>query len=89
MPPATVGIASETSVKGEMRAAPAAAPALSATRQAAPLAKSRADGTRPPEAWLEEIRALRRAGNTEEAARQLREFRLTHPDFPLPEEFRQ
>jgi hypothetical protein len=89
MPPATVGIASETSVKGEMRAAPAAAPALSATRQAAPLAKSRADGTRPPEAWLEEIRALRRAGNTEEAARQLREFRLTHPDFPLPDEFRQ
>jgi hypothetical protein len=91
MPPAPAGIASEISTKGEMRALPAAAPApaLSATRQATPLAKSRADSTRPPEVWLEEIRALRRAGKTEEADRQLREFRLAHPDFPLPEEFRQ
>jgi hypothetical protein len=89
MPPPPAGIASELSAKGDMRALPAAAPALSATRQAAPLAKSRADGTRPPEVWLEEIRALRRAGKTEEAERQLREFRLAHPDFPLPEEFRQ
>ena len=89
MPPPPAGIASELSTKGDMRALPAAAPALSATRQAAPLAKSRADGPRPPEVWLEEIRALRRAGKTEEAGRQLREFRLAHPDFPLPEEFRQ
>jgi hypothetical protein len=87
MPPAPASVASETSAKGEMRAAPA--PALSATRQAGPLAKSRADSTRTPEVWLEEIRSLRRAGKTEEAGRQLREFRLAHPDFPLPEEFRQ
>jgi hypothetical protein len=91
MPPAPASGASDPSVKGEMRAVPAAelTPALSATRQAAPLAKSRADSTRPPEVWLEEIRALRRAGKVEEATRQLRDFRLAHPDFPLPEEFRQ
>jgi hypothetical protein len=49
----------------------------------------RADSARPPDVWLEEIRTLRRAGKTEEAQRQLNEFRLAHPDYVLPEEFRQ
>jgi len=67
-----------------------AAPALSAVPPApAPLLKSRADSSRSPAVWLEQIRALRRAGKAEEAERQLREFRLVHPDYLLPEEFRQ
>lgn len=71
-------------------AAMRAAPALSAGPPAAtPLAKSRADNSRSPAVWLEEIRTLRRAGKTEEAERQLREFRLAYPDYLLPEEFRQ
>jgi predicted Zn-dependent protease len=56
---------------------------------AAALGKLRAEVPRSPAAWLEEIRALMREGKAEEAARQLREFRRTHPDYPLPEEFRQ
>ena len=68
---------SEAVASGEIRAAPA------------PLLKSRADNSRSPVVWLEEIRALRRAGKTEEVERQLREFRLVYPDYLLPEEFRQ
>ncbi|HPT50663.1 MAG TPA: hypothetical protein PLS67_06910 [Accumulibacter sp.] len=55
------------------------------------LAKSRGESlgaTRPAESWLEEIRALRRDGKTDEAAKQLREFRRAYPDFPLPEDLR-
>lgn len=77
------GAASETddiATRGELRGA---APAT------VPLAKSRAAPPRSPAVWLEEIRALRSAGKREEAERQLREFRLAHPDYPLPEEFRQ
>lgn len=84
--PAPANAASQGASRGELRAAPE----ISAARPAAaPLAKSRADGTRTPERWLEEIRALRNAGKSEEAERQLREFRRAHPDYPLPEEFLQ
>jgi hypothetical protein len=65
---------------------PAAPAADEKAERAAPAAAS---GTRTPELWLEEIRALRNAGKSEEAERQLREFRRAHPDYPLPEEFRQ
>ena len=77
------GAASEAgniATRGELRGA---APATAA------LAKSRAAPPRAPAVWLEEIRALRSAGKREEAERQLRAFRLAHPDYPLPEEFRQ
>ena len=83
--PAAANAASQGASRGELRAAPE----FSADRPtAAPLAKSRADSTRTPELWLEEIRALRSAGKSEEAERQLREFRRAHPDYTLPEEFR-
>lgn len=55
------------------------------------LAKSRReslDAARPAESWLEEIRALLRDGKTDEAAKQLREFRRAYPEFPLPEDLR-
>ena len=92
--PAPAGASREAVSGGEMRGEMRAAPAASvAPPTAAPLAesltKSRADGARTPARWLDEIRALRRAGKREEAERQLQEFRLAHPDYPLPEEFRQ
>jgi hypothetical protein len=83
--PAAANAASQGGGRGELRAAPEISAAPPA---AAPLAKSRSDGARIPELWLEEIRALRRAGKSEEAERQLHEFRRAHPDYPLPEEFR-
>ncbi|MBL8415456.1 MAG: hypothetical protein JNM42_13545 [Propionivibrio sp.] len=83
--PAAANAANQAAGRVELRAAPE----FSAARPAAaPLAKSRADGTRTPELWLEEIRALRSAGKSEEAERQLAEFRRAHPDYRLPEEFR-
>jgi hypothetical protein len=75
--PASVGAAA----RERFEATPAAAPPAAA--------RSRAEGVRTPAVWLEEIRSLRRAGQTDEAERQLREFRRVHPDYPLPEEFRQ
>ncbi|MBP5996325.1 MAG: hypothetical protein KA535_00090 [Azonexus sp.] len=41
-----------------------------------------------PAAWIEEIRKLRRQGQTAEAERSLREFRAAYPDYPLPEDLR-
>lgn len=38
------------------------------------------------DAWLERIRALRRQGKLQEVERSLREFRLRHPDYALPED---
>ena len=43
---------------------------------------------RPEIVWLEEIRALRRQGREEEAARRLAEFRAAYPDYPLPEDLK-
>lgn len=40
------------------------------------------------DAWLERIRALRRAGKSDEAEQSLLEFRQHHPDIALPEDLR-
>lgn len=62
-------------------AKPVAAPALEAKPEtAAP--------PRNPEAWIEEIRKLRRQGQTAEAERSLHEFHAAYPDYPLPEDLR-
>jgi len=58
---------------------------------AAPEAKREAAAPLPPrkpEAWIEEIRDLRRQGRPVEAERSLREFRAIYPDYPLPEDLR-
>jgi hypothetical protein len=56
---------------------------------AAPPAAARAGPAAPdPEDWIAEIRALLRAGQKEEAARQLREFRAAWPEHPLPADLR-
>ncbi|MBN8447588.1 hypothetical protein [Accumulibacter sp.] len=78
------------SAAAERKAAPAAITQESSpAATTSPAARSRAEGVRTPAVWLEEIRSLRRAGQTDAAERQLREFRRVHPDYPLPEEFRQ
>ncbi|MCC7549355.1 MAG: hypothetical protein IT532_16500 [Burkholderiales bacterium] len=52
-----------------------------------PAAKARADSEQIDiEAWLERIRALRRAGRMQEAEQSLRAFRLQHPEQALPED---
>lgn len=51
--------------------------------------RSEATDARPAAVWLDEIRALRRAGKSAEAERQLAAFRRAHPNFRLPKEFRQ
>lgn len=78
--PAVAGVAQEAAAPGQVPAA----------RQQGPAGeKARAADLRRADDWLEEIRALRRAGRSAEAARQLADFRRAHPDYPLPEEFRQ
>lgn len=47
-----------------------------------------AAGLRPAQPWLEEIRAMRRAGQLREAAEALAAFRQAYPDYPLPEDLR-
>ena len=43
---------------------------------------------RAPQAWLEDIRKLRAQGQTEEAGRELAEFRKRYPDYALPDDLR-
>ena len=76
--------AANGSVAGDERRRSLAAPAaLQASREdAAPVA------LKAPEAWLEEIRSLRRQGKFAEAKRGLREFRAAFPDYRLPEDLR-
>jgi len=57
---------------------PAVAPAMRAAKPA----------VLAPEAWVEQIRALRREGRLEEAARRLDELRRVYPEFSLPEDLR-
>ena len=43
---------------------------------------------RSPEAWLEEIRELKRAGRDPEWREALERFRARYPNYPLPEDLR-
>jgi hypothetical protein len=83
---ATAAAAAGASAEQEAAAAGQAPAARQRARAEAP---SRAGTARSADDWLDEIRALRRAGRSAEAAKQLADFRLAHPDYPLPEEFRQ
>ena len=59
--------------------------------KAAPLRKqeSRApDGQRSPEAWIEEIRQLKKQGREKDAQDALEAFRRAYPDHGLPEDLR-
>ncbi|MBL8396414.1 MAG: hypothetical protein JNK99_17000 [Candidatus Accumulibacter sp.] len=81
--PAALGTATTRQDAAPLKPAPAAAVAPPSA-----LTKSRPEEGRAASDWLDEIRALRRQGNPEEAESQLREFRRVYPDYPLPEEFR-
>jgi resuscitation-promoting factor RpfA len=48
----------------------------------------RAANERSPQAWIEDIRKLMTEGRSEEAGRELAEFRKRYPDFALPEDLR-
>jgi hypothetical protein len=37
-----------------------------------------------PQAWLEQIEALRKAGRELDARQQWANFRAAHPDYPVP-----
>jgi len=41
-----------------------------------------------PQAWLQQIRDLRAAGDEAEAARSLSRFRDRYPDFVLPDDLK-
>jgi hypothetical protein len=43
---------------------------------------------RSPQAWIEDIRKLMAEGRSEEAGRELAEFRKRYPEFALPEDLR-
>jgi hypothetical protein len=44
--------------------------------------------SRPPQAWIEDIRKLKAEGKAEEASRELAEFRTRYADYVLPEDLR-
>jgi len=41
---------------------------------------------RTPQTWIEDIRRLKGEGRTEEAGRELAEFRKRYPEYTLPED---
>jgi hypothetical protein len=78
-------------------AAPAAAasPRRETALQRADAASGQAGGVvgreakeRPPEKWIEDIRRLRAQGRTEEADRELAEFKKRYPEHRLPDDLR-
>jgi hypothetical protein len=73
------------------QAAPAAADSVDNRAKAAPLRKQASgalEAPRTPEAWLDEIRQLRKQGRDKEAQDALEAFRRAYPDYRLPEDLR-
>lgn len=62
--------------------------ALPAVAAPAPLGSSARETPGGEQAWIDEIRELRRQGRDEEAARRLAEFRRAYPEYVLPEDLR-
>jgi hypothetical protein len=46
----------------------------------------RADVTKDPQAWIQKIRQLHRAGKRSQAQRALEEFRRQYPGHPVPDD---
>jgi hypothetical protein len=93
--PAPAAVRATESSIGELREErkALAAPIPATGAAPAPATADRALGKREkaapnPADWIEEIRALRRQGATQEAERRLGEFRAAFPDYPLPEDLR-
>ncbi|MBK9445954.1 MAG: hypothetical protein IPO00_07630 [Betaproteobacteria bacterium] len=79
------GASADRAVPARGRAAKEAAAAPAAL---VPPAGAVAPQAQRETAWLEEIRALRRQGQHEAAARRLIEFRSAYPDYPLPDDLK-
>jgi hypothetical protein len=80
-----------------MQAAPAASPEPAPPPPAAPsIALQRSPGAgaaaktveRSPQTWIEDIRKLMKEGKSEEAGREIAEFKNRYPAFVLPEDLR-
>lgn len=83
-PPASTLAAPKAAMESNV-ADEAAADRLGATAgAAAPLRKQAVQ--RSPEAWLEEIGRLRRAGREQEAEEQLAQFRKAYPAYAVPQD---
>lgn len=78
-PPAAVGGAASAEAESARE---------SRSKLAAPADRAAKQETATPEAWLDEIRVLRRQGRLEEADRRLQEFRRVFPNHPLPADLR-
>ena len=74
-------VATDSAIGGLGATAPAAPPAAAAK----PARMRQAAIQRSPEAWLDEIRRLKREGRETEAAEQLVEFRKAYPAHAVPE----
>jgi hypothetical protein len=73
------------------QAAPAAADGVDNRAKTAPLRKQVSgalEAPHSPEAWLDEIRQLRKQGREKEAQDALEAFRRAYPDYRLPEDLR-
>lgn len=104
MVPAQEKTASQPAAAPAPAAAPPARPAAESLQMRAPAAdsaegrakavplrkqESRAPGElRSPEAWIEEIRQLKKQGREKEAQEALEAFRRAYPDYTLPEDVR-
>ena len=77
------GVGSGSETTADAQAKPSAN--LTAKSVAAPVAQPAADPT-TPQAWLKQIRELRAAGRSAEAAQSLARFRARYPDLLLPDD---
>lgn len=81
--PAIGSSGSSGATAADSLAAPAANPVANSAAKSA--AAPVVDGA-SPEAWLKQIRELRAAGRSAEAAESLARFRVRYPDFVLPDD---
>lgn len=98
-PPPAAPVAKATSAESRNHAAQrnsvdAAAGAAAASRQeafaedAGDVPPATADSPEVRDAWMQRIRELAKAGNTDDARASLREFVRRYPDHPLPDDLR-
>ncbi|MBK8337188.1 MAG: hypothetical protein IPL03_11610 [Sterolibacteriaceae bacterium] len=87
-PPAAAPPAPVAPAPGGVAAEPAAPARDVLERESRPKLRLERSAAPTPEAWLAEIRALKRAGREAEWREELARLRARYPDFPLPEDLR-
>jgi hypothetical protein len=89
--PPPVQAPAQTAAPAPASPAPTAPPSAAATSAGitSALSAGAAKATeRTPQAWIEDIRKLMKAGMSEEAGGELAEFKKRYPDYVLPEDLR-